>query len=410
MKCSELDPLIAIEAIEWINLQKDTGGEADDEWIAANIDIDPMPAVKSFSDTAGIIEYLDLIVTVDSAVAHLAGALGKPVWLLLSANPDWRWALDFPDSSPWYPSMRLFRQTRLGSWFEPIQAVKSALLGLLGQPLPSAVTTTTAPAVPEPPESDLCLTLPDKDVSLKLVKQVVNIPFWHHRIALTDDVTTPGWAPLNAKAYDLPDDLTGKRVLDVGARDGYWTFECLRRGAREVVAIDDFSERAGIAAGLKYPEWENFDLCRQALGYDQSRCQRITMSVYNIGETELGRFDIVLLYGVIHQLRHPLLALDKIAAICDQELRIESPILDDFSAYRGGLGKGYGEGDTVCEFYPSNQHLKNLYTRWCPTLQTLALMTNSCGFAEVDGWKLSDRPTSVAYCRGFVTAGRSRVL
>jgi len=68
-----------------------------------------------FSDTAALISQLDLVISVDTGVAHLAGALGKPVWILLTHAPDWRWLLD-RDDSPWYPSARLFRQRETREW------------------------------------------------------------------------------------------------------------------------------------------------------------------------------------------------------------------------------------------------------------------------------------------------------
>ncbi|HSV14344.1 MAG TPA: glycosyltransferase family 9 protein, partial [Tepidisphaeraceae bacterium] len=77
--------------------------------------IDIAPQLNDFADTAAAIVNLDLIISVDTSVAHVAGAMGKPVWLLLPLSPDWRWMLDRADS-PWYPSMRLFRQRRLGDW------------------------------------------------------------------------------------------------------------------------------------------------------------------------------------------------------------------------------------------------------------------------------------------------------
>ncbi len=70
---------------------------------------------------------MDLIITVDTAVAHLAGALGKPVWVLLCSAPDWRWLLDREDS-PWYPTMRLFRQRHLNDWQNVFERVREALV------------------------------------------------------------------------------------------------------------------------------------------------------------------------------------------------------------------------------------------------------------------------------------------
>ena len=68
-----------------------------------------------FSDTAALMSQLDLVISVDTSVAHLAGALGKPVWILVTHVPDWRWLLE-RDDSPWYPTARLFRQPRIGDW------------------------------------------------------------------------------------------------------------------------------------------------------------------------------------------------------------------------------------------------------------------------------------------------------
>ena len=88
--------------------------------------VDASVHIKDFSDTAALIENLDLLITVDSAPAHLAGALGRPVWTLVPWVPDWRWMMDRQDS-PWYPTMRLFRQISLGNWSSAIQAVFAAL-------------------------------------------------------------------------------------------------------------------------------------------------------------------------------------------------------------------------------------------------------------------------------------------
>ncbi|HYH37817.1 MAG TPA: glycosyltransferase, partial [Azospirillum sp.] len=84
------------------------------------------PDLHDFADTAAALEALDVLVTVDTAVAHLAGALGRPVWLLLPLVPDWRWMLERADS-PWYPTMRLFRQDRRGDWPGVAERVAAAL-------------------------------------------------------------------------------------------------------------------------------------------------------------------------------------------------------------------------------------------------------------------------------------------
>ena len=91
--------------------------------------IDLSGDLQSFADTAAAISALDLVISVDTAVAHLAGALGKPVWLLLNANPCWRWELATA-SSPWYPGMRVFRQASAGDWRAPLGAVHNALTEL----------------------------------------------------------------------------------------------------------------------------------------------------------------------------------------------------------------------------------------------------------------------------------------
>lgn len=83
--------------------------------------------LQDFADTAALIEHMDLVVSIDTSVAHLAAAMGKPVWILLRYSPDWRWLLDRPDS-PWYPSARLFRQTEIGHWTNVLDEVKRALL------------------------------------------------------------------------------------------------------------------------------------------------------------------------------------------------------------------------------------------------------------------------------------------
>jgi ADP-heptose:LPS heptosyltransferase len=79
-----------------------------------------------FVDTAAVMKNLDLVITADTAAAHLAGALGVPVWVALGSRTDWRWGIE-GEQTPWYPSMRLFRQSRPGDWGEVFARISAAL-------------------------------------------------------------------------------------------------------------------------------------------------------------------------------------------------------------------------------------------------------------------------------------------
>ncbi|MBI3570748.1 MAG: glycosyltransferase family protein [Gammaproteobacteria bacterium] len=121
-----LAPLAAVSGIRLYSLQK---GEAAAEIrnAPANMQlVDLNDELVDFADTAAVIACLDLVITVDTAVAHLAGALARPAWLLLPFAPDWRWMLAREDS-PWYPSLRLFRQSQAGGWDSVLTAVINAL-------------------------------------------------------------------------------------------------------------------------------------------------------------------------------------------------------------------------------------------------------------------------------------------
>ena len=97
--------------------------------------IDVSPALETFADTAALIAQLDLVIAVDTSVAHLTGALGKPLWLLLPAAPDWRW-LTARDDSPWYPTARLFRQTDTRVWGPVVARMRAALQEMVARERP----------------------------------------------------------------------------------------------------------------------------------------------------------------------------------------------------------------------------------------------------------------------------------
>jgi ADP-heptose:LPS heptosyltransferase len=122
---AQLAPLFSVAGVCFVSLQKNEGIAS----IAAQSRLplqDWMQECSDFLDTAALIENLDLVIAVDTAVAHLAGALGKPVWMLNRLNTYWCWFQDREDS-PWYPTMRIFRQTRGGEWDDVILKVAQAL-------------------------------------------------------------------------------------------------------------------------------------------------------------------------------------------------------------------------------------------------------------------------------------------
>jgi ADP-heptose:LPS heptosyltransferase len=119
-------PLLAQSGVQFFGLQKDLR-DGDADILRSEPRISALGGqIESFADTAAIISLLDLVISSDTAVVHLAGALGKPVWILLQFVPEWRWLLDRADS-PWYPTARLFRQTELGDWSGVIDQVSAEL-------------------------------------------------------------------------------------------------------------------------------------------------------------------------------------------------------------------------------------------------------------------------------------------
>lgn len=149
-----IQTLCTVDGIQFYSLQ--VGDRAAD---LALLGDRPVPVIDlssdltDFADTAAVIAQLDLVITVDTAVAHLAGALGRPTWIMLAFDPDWRWMLH-RDDSPWYPTMRLFRQSTLGDWGTVTATVKAALITWLrdrsrpARPLPPGVFSVAPPSSP----------------------------------------------------------------------------------------------------------------------------------------------------------------------------------------------------------------------------------------------------------------------
>jgi tRNA (mo5U34)-methyltransferase len=235
-------------------------------------------------------------------------------------------------------------------------------------------------------------------------EKIKSFPYWYHKIQL-GEYTTPGWAPLDRDLYKIPLDMSGKRVLDIGSWDGYWAFLALERGAKEVVAIDDFSDYLGHLDSRT--AWDTFEFCRDTLGYTKEQCKNITFDIEHGDFSILGKFDVIFFFGTIYHLKCPSLALRNIASIANPgcSLHVESAICDDYSPYTKG-NRGHGN-NMIMEFYPSKEYGNNDSNWWCPTLRCLKAMVFSAGFSvETDAWKLlkdKDPIDSLTKCRGFVT-------
>ena len=142
--------------------------------------------------------------------------------------------------------------------------------------------------------------------------------YWFQRIELFPGYFSPGWddpAANKLPHYGLPDDLTGMRVLDIGCAEGFFSFEAERRGAREVIGIDSFSDSV-----------RRFNIVKEAR---QSDATAFLMNVYDLEPKRLGTFDLVLFYGVFYHLKHPQYALERIRSICTGTLLFQTHTLED---------------------------------------------------------------------------------
>ena len=144
-----LEGLIGLPGIRWFSLQKNPP-PADIERMAKCSDlVDLAGQIRNFADSAAIISQLDLVISVDTSVAHLAGALGRPVWVLLPKPAEFRWMTD-GDTSPWYPTARLFRQRQAGDWTEVVERLKRSLKEWAGAPGAQRASPDRTASMPEP--------------------------------------------------------------------------------------------------------------------------------------------------------------------------------------------------------------------------------------------------------------------
>jgi hypothetical protein len=133
-RLSDLVPLLDRTECHFYSLQKGEPARQRDGSPAASALTDLSPDLTTFAETAAALHNLDVLISTDTGSVHLAGALGRPVWLLVSAIPDWRWGVK-DTTTPWYPGMTLFRQKTCGDWSDAVRAVGDALDALLRSPV-----------------------------------------------------------------------------------------------------------------------------------------------------------------------------------------------------------------------------------------------------------------------------------
>jgi tetratricopeptide (TPR) repeat protein len=159
----KLAPLFGIEGIQFYSLQKERLAEDFSRFGAGDQLIDLAPELKDFRDTAAAIDALDLVISIDTAVSHIAGALARPLWLMLTAVTDFRWLTD-RDDSPWYPTARLFRQQRSGQWDEVVGRIRVALRDVAK----ARMTGSTPPLVGRAPTARSAVAAGDLSPGLRV--------------------------------------------------------------------------------------------------------------------------------------------------------------------------------------------------------------------------------------------------
>lgn len=215
---------------------------------------------------------------------------------------------------------------------------------------------------------------------------------WYHSIDLGNGIVTPGVFRTRdtLEHIGLPPDLRGRSVLDVGAWDGFYSFEAERRGARRVLATDHFcwsGEGWGTKAG--------FECARRALN---SKVEDIDIDVLDLSPDRIGTWDVVLCLGVLYHMRHPLLALERVASVTSGCLILETHV-DLLWTRRPALA-----------FYPGAE-LSRDPTNWCgPNGPALKAMLTSVGFRKIDVvWGMS-LPFRFARAVKWSVVGRGRFL
>jgi len=200
----------------------------------------------------------------------------------------------------------------------------------------------------------------------ELESQVARIK-WHHSIDFGNGVVTPGQdnSARKLKRLKLPDSFAGKTVLDVGAWDGFFSFEAERRGASRVLATDSFVWRGAV----DWADKSGFDLSKKVL---RSRVEEKEIDVLELSPETVGTFDVVFFLGVLYHMKHPLLALEHVASVARDFLVLETAV--DMLSHKRAAMAFYVDDDVGRD--PTN---------WCgPNPSAVVGMLKTVGFKRVE--------------------------
>ncbi len=208
------------------------------------------------------------------------------------------------------------------------------------------------------------------------------MPFWLHKIEVAPGIFTPGVQDTEGllSRINLPDNMSGMRVLDLGARDGLYSFECEKRGAEEIIALD-----------YSPPDSTGFNVAKKLLA---SKVEWVTANVYEVDQLDLGKFDFILFLGLIYHLRHPYLAIDKIHDVLKVggTVAVESHIIDGGFVDESGNWLNLDELNprlsklNVAQIYESGKLVNDKSNAWAPSIDTLVAMFNNSGFEVSESW------------------------
>jgi tRNA (mo5U34)-methyltransferase len=211
--------------------------------------------------------------------------------------------------------------------------------------------------------------------------QMLSQFYWHQGWEIFPGIFTPGRSPVKGLLDNagVPSDLTGKTVLDIGAWNGCTALECERRGASRVIALS-----------LEDPATTGFTALKEVT--QSSKTEFVSGTIYDLDPDLIGRFDIVLCFGVIYHLRYPVLGLDNLRRIALDAVYLESHVLDECLLV-DGVERSLGEltGATLMQFYPGSELANDVSNWFSPSISAVSAILRTAGFEVIAELKIAQR-------------------